>query len=96
MLIKDFYKGWNKILLNLKFFFLSWKLNSSLVIIDDNEGEEEEDEDDDDDDDSDDNVHVTIGDIKTAPQYSNLNIKRQPSLAQHGDKLNKVMLIISK
>ncbi|XP_014273637.1 pre-mRNA 3'-end-processing factor FIP1 isoform X4 [Halyomorpha halys] len=50
-------------------------------------GEEEEDEDDDDD--SEDDVRVTIGDIKTAPQYSNLNIKRGAQLSSGIEKLNK-------
>lgn len=32
--------------------------------------------DEDDDEDSDDDVHVVIGDIKTSPTYTSLNIKR--------------------
>nr|BAN20961.1 conserved hypothetical protein [Riptortus pedestris] len=54
------------------------------------EGEDaiEEDEDEEDDD-SEDDVHVTIGDIKTAPQYSNLNIKRGAQLSSGIEKLNK-------
>lgn len=38
----------------------------------------------DDDDDSDDDVNVVIGDIKTAPQYSSLNIKRGGLLTSGG------------
>lgn len=56
--------------------------------VDGGEGGEEDEEDDDDE--SDDDVHVTIGDIKTAPQYSNLNIKRGAQLSSGLEKLNKV------
>uniref|UniRef100_A0A224XC85 Putative polyadenylation factor i complex subunit fip1 n=1 Tax=Panstrongylus lignarius TaxID=156445 RepID=A0A224XC85_9HEMI len=50
---------------------------------------EEEEEEEEEEDDSDDDVHVTIGDIKTAPQYTNLNIKRGAVLSSGIDKLNK-------
>ncbi|XP_014246474.1 pre-mRNA 3'-end-processing factor FIP1 isoform X2 [Cimex lectularius] len=50
----------------------------------------QDDEDEEDDDDSEDDIRVTIGDIKTAPQYSNINIKRGAVLSSGVDKLNKI------
>jgi pre-mRNA 3'-end-processing factor FIP1 len=46
-------------------------------------------DDDEDDEDSDDDVHVVIGDIKTSPTYTSLNIKRGGLLtsAAGGEKL---------
>ena len=41
-------------------------------------------DDDDDDEDSDDDVHVVIGDIKTSPTYTSLNIKRGGLLTSAG------------
>lgn len=48
-------------------------------------------DDDDDDEDSDDDVHVVIGDIKTSPTYTSLNIKRGGLLtsAAGGEKLKQ-------
>jgi pre-mRNA 3'-end-processing factor FIP1 len=64
-----------------------------------NGGDDDDDDDDDDEDeeDSDDDVQVVIGDIKTSPTYTSLNIKRGGLLtsAVGGEKLKASLSSLS-
>jgi pre-mRNA 3'-end-processing factor FIP1 len=62
-----------------------------------NGDDDDDDDNDEDEEDSDDDVHVVIGDIKTSPTYTSLNIKRGGLLtsAVGGEKLKASCLSLS-